>query len=239
MYFTGKKTLCTFLHHGNLQHYGRRSLIGYSPWGRQESDVTERLHFHFSIEGLEERSCPLADVWCSTPTACTLLRLNFELKVPDQEAVQMGAYWLHSGQEHPFSLRGLFSGNIKHTQTQLGRWRESLVNFEMLKILRTNSCMVALKWNTFTWVFMLTHAHPSSWLWGWIRNIEIKGLLWWSQELRIASQSRRQVRFLIRKLRFQMLQDNQAFMPQLQKPAWLNKRPSPAPLLPKKEILNN
>ena len=25
-----------------------RSLIGYSPWGRKESDTTERLHFHFS-----------------------------------------------------------------------------------------------------------------------------------------------------------------------------------------------
>ena len=26
--------------------HGRRSLIGYSPWGRKESDTTERLHFH-------------------------------------------------------------------------------------------------------------------------------------------------------------------------------------------------
>ena len=36
--------------HGNpLQHsylenpHGQRSLVGYSPWGRKESDVTERL----------------------------------------------------------------------------------------------------------------------------------------------------------------------------------------------------
>ena len=26
--------------------HGRRSLVGYSPWGRKESDTTERLHFH-------------------------------------------------------------------------------------------------------------------------------------------------------------------------------------------------
>ena len=26
--------------------HGRRSLVGCSPWGRQESDTTERLHFH-------------------------------------------------------------------------------------------------------------------------------------------------------------------------------------------------
>ena len=29
--------------------HGRRSLVGYSPWGREESDTTERLHFHFSL----------------------------------------------------------------------------------------------------------------------------------------------------------------------------------------------
>ena len=29
--------------------HGRRSLVGYSPWGRKESDTTERFHFHFSL----------------------------------------------------------------------------------------------------------------------------------------------------------------------------------------------
>ena len=28
---------------------GRGSLVGCSPWGRLESDTTERLHFHFSL----------------------------------------------------------------------------------------------------------------------------------------------------------------------------------------------
>ena len=27
--------------------HGQRSLVGYSPWGRKESDKTKRLHFHF------------------------------------------------------------------------------------------------------------------------------------------------------------------------------------------------
>jgi len=27
--------------------HGRRSLVGYSPWGRKESDMTEQLHFHW------------------------------------------------------------------------------------------------------------------------------------------------------------------------------------------------
>ena len=29
--------------------HGRRGLVGCSPWGCQESDTTERLHFHFSL----------------------------------------------------------------------------------------------------------------------------------------------------------------------------------------------
>ena len=29
--------------------HGWRSLVGCSPWGREESDTTERPHFHFSL----------------------------------------------------------------------------------------------------------------------------------------------------------------------------------------------
>ena len=29
--------------------HGRRSLVGCSPWGLEESDMTERLPFHFSL----------------------------------------------------------------------------------------------------------------------------------------------------------------------------------------------
>ena len=28
--------------------------MGCSPWGREESDTTERLHFHFSLSGIGE-----------------------------------------------------------------------------------------------------------------------------------------------------------------------------------------
>ena len=33
---------------------GRRSLVGCSPWGREGSDTTERLHFHFSLSCIGE-----------------------------------------------------------------------------------------------------------------------------------------------------------------------------------------
>ena len=34
--------------------HGRRSLVGYSPWGRKESDMTERPHFLFSLSCIGE-----------------------------------------------------------------------------------------------------------------------------------------------------------------------------------------
>ena len=33
---------------------GQRSLVGCSPWGREETDTTERLHFHFSLSCIGE-----------------------------------------------------------------------------------------------------------------------------------------------------------------------------------------
>ena len=36
------------------QSHGWRSLVGCSPWGREESDTTERLHFHFSLSCIGE-----------------------------------------------------------------------------------------------------------------------------------------------------------------------------------------
>ena len=33
---------------------GQRSQVGCSPWGREESDTTEQLHFHFSLSCIGE-----------------------------------------------------------------------------------------------------------------------------------------------------------------------------------------
>ena len=34
--------------------HGWRSLVGCSPWGHEELDMTERLHFHFSLSCIGE-----------------------------------------------------------------------------------------------------------------------------------------------------------------------------------------
>ena len=51
--------------------HGRRSLVGCSPWGREESDTTERLHFHFSLSCIGEgNGNPLQCSCLETPRDC-------------------------------------------------------------------------------------------------------------------------------------------------------------------------
>ena len=44
--------------------HGQRSLVGCSPWGREESDMTERLHFHFSLSCTGEGNGNLLQCSC-------------------------------------------------------------------------------------------------------------------------------------------------------------------------------
>ena len=44
--------------------HGWRSLVGCSPWGREESDTTERLHFHFSLSCIGEGNVNLLQYSC-------------------------------------------------------------------------------------------------------------------------------------------------------------------------------
>ena len=53
--------LCLYLHLQtaslqslHLSSHGWRSLVGCSPWGHEESDMTEWLHFHFSLSCIGE-----------------------------------------------------------------------------------------------------------------------------------------------------------------------------------------
>ena len=48
--------------------HGRRSLVASSPWGRKESEATERLHFHFSLSCIGEgNGNPLQCSWLENP----------------------------------------------------------------------------------------------------------------------------------------------------------------------------
>ena len=48
---------------GLEKSHGQRSLVGYSPWGRKESDTIEQLHFHFGKNSIIHSvtiTCPRA-----------------------------------------------------------------------------------------------------------------------------------------------------------------------------------
>ena len=44
--------------------HGWRSLVGCSPWGHEELDTTERLHFHFSLSCIGEENGNLLQCSC-------------------------------------------------------------------------------------------------------------------------------------------------------------------------------
>ena len=48
LYIKLEKEMAT--HSSTQESHGGRSLVGYSPWGRKESDMTERLHFIHKID---------------------------------------------------------------------------------------------------------------------------------------------------------------------------------------------
>ena len=52
--------------------HGQRSLVGYSPWGRWELDMTQWLHFHFSLSCIGEgNGNPLQCSWWENPRDST------------------------------------------------------------------------------------------------------------------------------------------------------------------------
>ena len=50
--------------------HGRRSLVDYTPWGRKESNTTERPHFHFSLYITEHPLSPANFQLLASPRQC-------------------------------------------------------------------------------------------------------------------------------------------------------------------------
>ena len=62
--------------------HGWRSLVGCSPWGREESEMTERFHFHFSLSCIGEGN--------GNPLQCSCLE-----NPRDREPVGLPSMGLH------------------------------------------------------------------------------------------------------------------------------------------------
>ena len=58
--------------------HGQRRLIGFSPWGRKESDMTERLHFSLRLViTFLPRSKSLLISWLQSPSAVLFSSVQF------------------------------------------------------------------------------------------------------------------------------------------------------------------
>ena len=67
------------------ESHGQRSLVGYSPQGRKESDMTERLHFHFMDQLIMQSDCeiPTAPKGIKAPNQCLTGFFPFILERPN------------------------------------------------------------------------------------------------------------------------------------------------------------
>ena len=89
--------------------HGWRSLMGCSPWGREESDTTERLHFHFSLSCIGEGN--------GNPLQCPCL----------ENPRDRGAWWatIYGVAQSRTWLKRL-SSRVHHAKCQAG-WITSLI----------------------------------------------------------------------------------------------------------------
>ena len=88
--------------------HGWRSLVDCSPWGREESDMTERLRFHFSLSCIGEGN--------GNPLQCSYL----------ENPRDGGAWWaaVFGGAQSRTRLKRLSSSSKLHTlfERNLSRW---------------------------------------------------------------------------------------------------------------------
>ena len=92
--------------------HGRRSLVGCRPWGREESDMTEQLHFHFSVSYIGEGN--------GNPLQCSCLE-----NPRDGGAWWAAVYWVAQSWTRLKWLKRLSSSSLH------GSWHWSGLNLNL------------------------------------------------------------------------------------------------------------
>ena len=77
--------------------------MGCSPWGREESDITEQLHFHFSLSGIGEGN--------GNPLQCSCL----------ENPRDRGAWWaaIYGVAQSPTRLKRLSSSSSSSSSSTI------------------------------------------------------------------------------------------------------------------------
>ena len=81
------------------ESHGRRSLVGYSPWGRTESDTTERLsiaHIEYSTIYINLKACTQQYPCLRMQTICSRKENAQKWQIPGQNSGYLRGKWAPS-----------------------------------------------------------------------------------------------------------------------------------------------
>ena len=103
--FIPEKAMATHSSTLAWKSHGQRHLVGCSPWSRQESDMTERLHFHYSLSCIGEGN--------GNPLQCSCL----------ENSRDRGAWWaaIYGVAQNRTCLKRLSSSSSSRTLYKLNR----------------------------------------------------------------------------------------------------------------------
>ena len=110
--------------------YGQRSLVGCSPWGLEESDRTERLHFHFSLSCIGEGN--------GNPLQCSCL----------ENPRDGGAWWA--------ALYGVAQGRTRLRRFSSSSSSSSYITRLLKPVVQHHACSLSLS-NSFMSISHLNH----------------------------------------------------------------------------------
>ena len=116
--------------------HGWRSLVGCSPWGRKESDTTERLHFDFSLSCIGEGN--------GNPLQCSCL----------ENPRDGGAWWaaIYGVAQSRTRLKRLSSSSsslltLLHSQNKTYLWSEFCLDWGLVLIYQLSLGSIIEKFN--------------------------------------------------------------------------------------------
>ena len=124
---------------------GRRSLVGCSPWGCEEQDTTEWLHFHFSLSCTGEGN--------GNPLQCSCL----------ENPRDGGAWWaaISGISQNQTRLKRLSSSSSSSCRWQIEHWTCTCGPYQLVKdnMLKINKCIYTFLrkgigcafWNSVRW----------------------------------------------------------------------------------------
>ena len=108
---------------------GRGALVGCSPWGREESDMTERLHFHFSLSCIGEGN--------GNPLQCSCL----------QNPRDRGAWWaaVYQVAQSRTQLKRLSSSSSSSMGRKVGfHWQSNMLLGSLESLVSTEERWINL-----------------------------------------------------------------------------------------------